>query len=140
MSNIILNKEHRNLDGKWMFSIYESDTWYSDEFGSKEECIKAAKEEYETWGDVEGFYIGKCLGRNISEIVSPESILENIVETAGDNDGYEFTESWGEELIKHSDSFGNMLEKWATENNLQPSYYIIENVEYVEMKGQRDDN
>lgn len=116
-----------NLEGKWCFGQDSED--FRGEFNSKEEAIKAGKEEVE-----ELLTVGTMYKPTLS--VSADCVIEQIqidmyeeygecAEQYLDNVTSEQREELEKELNK-------VLDAWIEKNNLQSDFYGVKEIKYVE--------
>lgn len=118
--------------GKWVHHETEEETWIThDEFETKEDAIKAGKQEYEG-----GFFVGKAKmvdtpvisgSCDILEVIQ-ERVYDQVGEVAEDYLGAEVTREQEKELEKE---INDAILKWMKKYNHLPQFWTIDNIEEV---------
>lgn len=120
---------------KWVYSTNE-ELFSSDEYDSKEEAIKAAKEDY-TWEDqCPTFYVGQVQEVDFHLDVDVDAILERIavlvseeVGEVADNYLDDVTAEHAEQL---NDELNEVVQKWMNQHQYNPTFYSVIHIEKVE--------
>lgn len=121
------------IDGKWVHHETEEETWVThDEFETKEDAIKAGKEEYK--GD---FFVGKTKTVGVPVISSSDDILEVIQERVYDQVGEVAEDYLGAEVTRQQEKelekeINYVILKWMKKYKHLPRFWTIENVEWIE--------
>ena len=132
--------------GQWMYQIGESDIWNSgEEFDTKEEAIKAGREEViaenKSYDDkkyqYEHFYIGLIEECSNCHGVNVERILEDIAEIVYDEVGEVAEDYLADVTREHSneleEKLNDVLFTWMKEHGYTQSFFKIVAVETVEI-------
>lgn len=117
----------------------ENEYWGYGTSDSVEECFGEAS-DYLCLENVHGLYIGECVPYT-EYGVDVESILEDISNDAYDYVG-EVAECWLDSVTKEqvselSKGLNAVFKKWLKENNLEPNFFLVENIKYVENPNDR---
>lgn len=117
-----------------------------------EKCYSMDKEHF--YDDIDGFideyfesgvfdiWEGEKVPHTITDFINFDSICEQIVESAEDECGesaedyfyYRFTEEDQKRQRELEKSFFAVVEKWATDNGLQPKFYGVKNVKKIRVR------
>lgn len=135
-------KGEKNMEGKWMFDLNNSEIWRGEEFDTREEAIAAGKDELialnkarKENGDkaAKTFQVGQ-----IAEVapagVDVDYILENVAENTAN--GMEVGEDYLNNVTqKHSEELeqklNDVLFAWMKKYGYEPDFFSIENIEEV---------
>lgn len=116
----------------WTYSC-NSDFWYEDFYSTKQEAIEAGLEEYPS-----GCYVGSCHNMDFTydDMDFSEYVIENlgncIDEEAEDCSQYWYNKiTWDDEKLLE-DYLAKAIMKWIEDCQLQPSQYVINDIEWVE--------
>lgn len=124
---------------KYTWETSEADIWRHDVFDTVDDCIADAKENYciETGTEI---VVGEVV--HWEPYVDANSVLERLEEDAYEECG-EVAEDWyaydykSEEgrksLDKLSDRLTEIVGQWLKGNGTYPTFYMIKNVEVVEV-------
>ena len=123
---------------KWSYKLeeYEQHECVNDVFDTKEEAIKAAIKAAKEFKS-EQIYIGAAI-QDAIPVIDVDEVIDNIV-----NDMYEaygeVTESYlddvkSEQAIDLEKKLNAVLQEWLKNNNLEPNFYHIVEVEKLEVR------
>lgn len=135
---------NKNNEDKWVFDLCGAETWGlgEGEYNTKEEAIQAGKEFFkyirERWGDYKDethFSVGQI--KSYTPHVCVDSIIEHIAEDAYSEVG-EIAEDYLYDIPRQQcDELEEMINQvvlsWMERTNNLPKFYMIENVEDVEL-------
>lgn len=121
------------LTNQWVYSS-DSEWWTSDQYPTKEKAIEAGLEEYP-----EGCYIGSCSDMEFTydDMDFSEHVIERlgdyIDEEAGDCSQYWYDKiTWDDEKTLE-DYLAKAIMKWIEDCQLQPSQYVVTDIEWIGM-------
>ena len=123
---------------KWSYKLeeYEQDECVNDVFDTKEEAIKEAIKAAKEFKS-EQIYIGAAI-QDAIPVIEVDEVIDNIV-----NDMYEaygeVTEGYlddvkSEQAIDLEKKLNAVLKEWLKDNNLEPNFYHIVEVEKLEVR------
>ena len=128
------------MEGKWMYSLTDSEIWTGEEFDTKEQAIeegiKEALENQEEPFCNDYFYVGQ-----IEKVypcgVDVDSILENVAENTVE--GLETGEDYllyvdVEHQRELEEKLNEVLFTWMKKYDYEPNFYKIKNIEEAELK------
>jgi hypothetical protein len=116
----------------WIHSTDEENWGCCDEFNTKEEAIKAGKEDYNC-----GFFVGTkheyTLDKNIIDV---EKILEQVSNDVY-NDNGEYAEGYLHDTEKEHEEelqkeLNEVFHRWIGKYNYKPNFYLVKNIEEIE--------
>lgn len=127
----------KNIIDKWMYNLNGGELWMGDEFNTKEEAIKMAKEEINKEGlEIDSFEIGQIVEVQVCGL-DVDFILENVAENTtsecgevGDDYLYEVTKEDKSEL---EDKLNEVFFKWIKDKGYEPDFFKIDNTEKIEL-------
>lgn len=128
------------MEGKWMYSLTDSEIWTGEEFETREQAIeegiKKALENQEEPFCNDYFNIGQ-IAKIFPCGVDVDSILENVAENTAE--GLEVGEDYLMGVdIEHQreleEKFNDVLFAWMKKYGYEPNFFKIENIEKVELK------
>ncbi|ACA57392.1 hypothetical protein N494_18780 (plasmid) [Clostridium botulinum A2B7 92] len=129
-----------NIEGKWMYSLIDSEIWIGEEFNTKEQAIEAGRKE--ALENQEQAFCNDYF--NIGQIVevSPcgvdvDFILENVAENTAD--GMEAGENYlmdvdTEHQRELEKQINEVLFAWMDKYGYRPDFFKIENIEKIDLK------
>lgn len=117
---------------QWVYSA-DSEWWTSDLYPTKQQAIEAGFEENPC-----GCYIGSC--SNIDFIYEDMDFSEYVIERLGeciDDEAGDCSQYWYEKITRNDekvleDYLAKAIMKWIEDCQLQPSQYIVNDIEWVE--------
>ena len=127
-----------NNDRKWTYKLekYDQEAWANDVFETKEEAIKEGIKEAKEFKSKQ-IYIGEAV-QDAIPVIDVDEVIDNIV-----NDMYEaygeVTEGYlddvkSEQAIDLEKKLNAVLQEWLKDNNLEPNFYHIVEVEKLEVR------
>jgi hypothetical protein len=132
--------------GKWMYELYGNEIWEGEEFDTKEDAIKAAKEELgsqEMKQFMSSFKVGQIAEVSICG-VDVDSILENVAENTADEVGEVGDEYLCDVEREHAEELEEKLNKvlfdWIKKHGYEPGFFKIENEETISIEGDSLEN
>lgn len=128
------------MKGKWMYNLNGTEIWTGEEFNTKEDAIRAGKEELNT-EKLREFYSNQFQVGQVAEVfpsgVDIDFILENVAENTTNETG-----EVGEDYLcdvedEHRDELEEKLNEvlfaWMKKYKYEPDFYKIENVETIKL-------
>lgn len=119
-------------NNQWTYSC-DSDFWYQDFYPSKQEAIEAGLEEYPS-----GCYVGFCYNLDFTydDMDFSEYVIEHLTKCL-EEEVDEYAPIWAERVSWDDeqllgDSLAKCILKWLEDCQLQPSQYIVNDIEWVE--------
>ncbi|SDY29852.1 hypothetical protein [Eubacterium barkeri] len=125
---------------KYTWSIDEdNEIWENRICESIGECFSEAS-DYLTMGNIHGLYIGECVpytkyGIDVDRVIS--GVKDDAYYYVGEAVEYWIDEMTEEQITELGKELNAVFVKWLKKNNLEPEFYIIENVRYVENPNDR---
>ena len=119
---------------KWMFSLTGED-WNNRSFDTKEKAIERGRLNFNNGG--KEFYIGRLSQDELQLYADASGVLENVAsymyDTAGEvaEDYLQKVDPKEEEIL--STRLTTVLQEWATEFNHHPDFFLVTDIEKVEL-------
>ncbi|HBG2116800.1 hypothetical protein ACRVX5_11730 [Clostridioides difficile] len=127
----------------WLYS-WDDEYFASDEYESKEEAIEAAKEELRRFGEFGRLvYVEKKEEVNIPNIDAEEA-LES-VQNEIDNEFGGYGEDWFEnihveDILILENRISEVFKKWIDEFGYKPYWFVVTDIEEIELKDAINEN
>ena len=123
------------LNGKWTISRNQEYFNEYEYFDTKEEAIQFGK----IYDEFEGksFYIGEIESIEMRADSLGDVCIEYIGQIHCDNDGEYAQEYLTDVETEHVQELDKLIEKvvldWATKHDYHPKYFLVQNVEFIEV-------
>lgn len=127
------------MDGQWTFNKQKYETWPYDEFGTKEEAVKAALEYAQEEGWVEVF-VGQISEEPVPCPIDSDTLIEKVYELIDEIDNCEcnYAENFSNSITDEQEKdlqpiMEDAFYKWVEKHGIKSHAYTIVNIEKVPM-------
>jgi hypothetical protein len=135
-------KGEKNMEGKWMYELGNSEVWHGEYFDTREQAIDAGKEELIALNKLrkekehkvtKNFQVGQVTKVSPAG-VDVDYILENVAENT--TEGMEAGEDYLCDVTKEDSDeleqkLNDVLFAWIKEHGYEPDFFEIENEETI---------
>ena len=120
------------MDGRWTFNNKDYGFWPHEDFATKEEAIKAARDY---WGNEAYVYVGQIEVVALPTYVDVDSIFEQLNDTYAENcseyDDFLFTDVKTEDHQWLEAKLRDLIQEFYEKAGIKSTQFVIENMERV---------
>lgn len=120
-------------ENQWIYNGNEEVWMNCGSYDTKEEAIKAGKEEYE--GNLLQFFVGQINHMNFVPSVNVDQVIDDLAENVyfevGEAADCYLDDVRKEDLSELEDKLNAVLLEWMNKHNYMPKYFRVANVECI---------